>query len=97
MPDPVISLPPGGPMPANPLVAAADPAPVTPDPNVTGCGRDADDFDTRRRRRHHHDTARVVILVGSDHASRQRQTEEKAEAQSCVYPVAPIHACYRFA
>lgn len=94
MPDPVISLPPGDPAPADPLVATADPTPVTPDPNVTGSGRDADDFDTRRRRRDHHDSARIVILVGSDHASRQHQTDEKAESQSCVYPVALIHACH---
>jgi len=83
-------------MPAYPLVATANPAPVTSDPDVARRGRDTDDFDTSRRRRHHHDTAHIVILVGSDHTSRQRQTEEKAEAQSCVYPVAPIHACYRF-
>jgi len=83
-------------MPANPLVATADPAPITPDPDVARCGRDTDDFDTGRRRRHHHHTAHVVILVGSYHTSRQRQAEEKAEAQSCVYPIALIHVCYRF-
>jgi hypothetical protein len=66
-------------MTAHPLVTAADPAPVTPHPYITGCGRHADDFDARRRRRHHHDTADIVTLVGNDHTPWQRQADEEAE------------------
>jgi hypothetical protein len=66
-------------MTPDPLVPAANPIPIAPDPYIARCRCDADDLDSRRRWRHHHDTARIVTLIGDDHTPGQRHADEEAE------------------
>jgi hypothetical protein len=91
---PMMSGPPGHPMTADPLVAAADPIPVAPDPYITRGRRNTNDLDSRRRRRHHHHAARIVTLIGDDHTPGQRHADEEAESHSRVYPLALVHDRY---
>jgi hypothetical protein len=59
-------------MTRHPLMAIADPIPVTPHPHVTGNGSYADDLLARRGWCDHHDAARVMPLIGDNDASGKR-------------------------
>jgi hypothetical protein len=68
-----------------PFMPAANPVPISPDPNKSWRGRYAENFYARRRRRDHHYPVGIVTLIGNDHASgqgnRKRQAGCKTRAQ----------------
>lgn len=83
-------------MAADPHMPAANPIPVAAGPDIAGIRRHADDFDARRRRCEHDDPARIVSLIGDNHASGQSHAEHEAEKGSCDYGLAVIHDLFQF-
>jgi hypothetical protein len=52
-----------------PLVAIADPSPISAQPHIPRYRRDPDYFLAGRRRSHHHDAARSMPLIGDNDAT----------------------------
>jgi hypothetical protein len=77
-------------------MAAADPIPISADPDVSCVRRGADNFDARRGRRDHHDSPGIVPLIRDDHASGQRHAEHEPEKASCENRFALIHDLFQF-
>jgi hypothetical protein len=88
---PVVSGPASVPAAWYPDVSAADPIPVSTDPDVARIRRDADHLDARRRRRNHDDASDVVTLIGYDHASAQRDAESSGQYRGGKYSLTLIH------
>jgi hypothetical protein len=81
--DPVIPMSAGRPTARDPHMTAADPIPISADPDVSGVGRGAGNFHTRRRRRDHDDSTGIVTLIGRHDTCGQCHCDDKAENSSC--------------
>ena len=78
MRDPMMSGAGRYPVAFDPFMPAANPVPISSDPNKSWRGRYAYHFYARRRRRDHHYPVGIVTLIGYDHASRQCHRKHQA-------------------
>src|ERR1700722_1400769 len=77
--DPMITVSAGSPAARDPHMPAADPIPISADPDISGIRRSANYFNTRRRRGDHDDSTGIVTLIGHDHTCGQRHGDDEGE------------------
>jgi hypothetical protein len=73
-------------MARNPLVAAADPIPISGKPYIARRRRGADNFLARRRWSYQDDSAHVMTLIGNHDAATKRSAQHQAAQQSGANP-----------